>query len=34
MDVGRCTAFGILAPSYRGLIDRGRPKQRRNTRRR
>ncbi len=22
MDVGRCTAFGILAPSYRGLIDR------------
>jgi DNA replication protein DnaC len=34
MDVGRCTAFGILAPSYRGLLDRGRPKQKGNFRRR
>ena len=33
MDVGRCTTFGILAPSYRGLIDRN-VTNRRQTRRR
>lgn len=33
MDVGRCTTFGILAPSYRGLLDRGSKKGRRTRRR-
>ena len=33
MDVGRCTTFGILAPSYRGLLERNlksRPRKGRN----
>ena len=34
MDVGRCTAFGILAPSYRGSIERNINKRQRRTRRR
>lgn len=34
MDVGRCTAFGILAPSYRGVLDRGTKNVKRNVRRR
>jgi DNA replication protein DnaC len=34
MDVGRCTAFGILAPSYRGSLDRSNLNQRRKPTRR
>jgi DNA replication protein DnaC len=33
-DVGRCTNFEIIAPSYRGLVDRGLSKQKGNFRRR